>query len=474
MDWTSVNQAAKTWSQSPLSITTLLDICERRDELVVLLTNLLKELKRCKTVQECATMHPQAGPLLTSLSQNRALLLDSTACTLIASCLFEYSKTWDAVEADLRWLDKSKPWCVHRLRYFFNASSNSTPPTGPLPQGPAKLFPAAQLANALGIHGSDLSRRAAKETADAVSRCLDRGRELGRPVTPEILHRISTSCIPLLNYPDAYALVLDVVRHAVLQNTPAIQNEKDSAPPLLSPLLVERLMFQHRDVYEAWDVDVKVGLCLLSSLALEHELLTLLTPLLLPPTQPYASPATLRRRLSHSWLARETGARPILFWRVFDILTALVGEHGGDWRVVRVVAAVVGEVAGKSDGDGRKEKWEEFTFSTELIVSLATISRHLTRQTVSSILSHPPLASSSLSHFRPRPPCGHGSHTPRFRTPYRRLWRISRQSRPPPAPGLDSHGGVASLETRMRRGIGAKDNGKGGGGGFVGGGDNKR
>ena len=98
------------------------------------------------------------------------------------------------------------------------------------------------------------------------------------------------------------------------------------------------------------------SLCFHFRFVLEHELLTLLTPVLFPSTQSYTPPATLRHRLSSSsWLVHEMAALPAFFWRAFEILAELIGEYAGDWRVARAVTGLIRAVIETMSEEGWKQ-----------------------------------------------------------------------------------------------------------------------
>jgi hypothetical protein len=98
-------------------------------------------------VQECASIYPEAGhiltrasvfqfPFLTEIAISKSVLIlmsfvsqlntilaaDEKINKLILHCLMEYSKLWDAPDSSLDHQDASKLWCLTHIRCLMHRS----------------------------------------------------------------------------------------------------------------------------------------------------------------------------------------------------------------------------------------------------------------------------------------------------------------------------------------------------------------
>ncbi|KAI8066633.1 hypothetical protein BC940DRAFT_301919 [Gongronella butleri] len=91
---------------------------------------LLKLLKACRTVSDCAGKYPQAGRLLTKASMHPLIGTTKTLTRLVAKCVLEYTKydfsgTMTATGMSIR----ARAWCIRRLQNLGRSTLITHPTT---------------------------------------------------------------------------------------------------------------------------------------------------------------------------------------------------------------------------------------------------------------------------------------------------------------------------------------------------------
>ncbi|KAI8331877.1 hypothetical protein BC941DRAFT_437810 [Chlamydoabsidia padenii] len=82
-------------------------------------TCLFKALQSCVSVDECASLYPRAGHVLTSVATHPALGCHPSLTTLVIECLLEYTKYKFTTDP----LCRSSEWCIKRLRRIHQVKS---------------------------------------------------------------------------------------------------------------------------------------------------------------------------------------------------------------------------------------------------------------------------------------------------------------------------------------------------------------
>ncbi|ORZ14667.1 hypothetical protein BCR42DRAFT_56255 [Absidia repens] len=119
MDWDRIEDLVSQHTQRLVfvdCISFLLDFFE----------TLFTALKDCATVDQCSSLYPRAGPLLTTLATHPYVGCNEKLVSLVIECIMEYTKySFGPIDLSSD-LPKSSAWCLDRLRRisYYSTSSN--------------------------------------------------------------------------------------------------------------------------------------------------------------------------------------------------------------------------------------------------------------------------------------------------------------------------------------------------------------